>query len=307
MSSAARSQALAARILRFTPPYPSEGDGSYAAMTVFSDPMRGSCARSTRPFVGGVELEAERTSRGSVLRRLTERGGFRARVTGNKAICDVYLVNPCGGLVGGDTINYSIRVGAGAHLALSTAAAERVYRADGRLTSVDCRLAVAAGATLEWLPQQTLLYDGCRYRRRMQLDAHPQARITILEALTLGRAAFGERLVDVDIRDHWRVRRGGELVFAEALRLVGPVSSLFERAAVGGGAQAIATLVQVVPSADSELERIRSCLDTSVLCAASVVDGTIVARWLAKDAMSLMSALRSFLCRLRGGAAPRGW
>jgi urease accessory protein len=276
-------------------------------VTVLSDPGCGARALSTWPFVGGVMLEAERTSRGSVLRRLTERGGFRARVTGDGDRCEAYLVNPSGGLLGGDTINYSIRVGAGAHLSLSTAAAERVYRSDGRRTSVHCDIAVAAGATLEWLPQQTLLYDGCHYRRRIHLDADPQARITILEPLTLGRPAYGERLESVDIRDDWRVRRGGELVFAEALRIVGRVSRLFEHAAVGAGARATATLLHLAPAAESELERVRACLDTSVLCAASAVDGAIVARWLAQDAMTLMAALRSFLCRLRGGAPPRAW
>jgi urease accessory protein len=276
-------------------------------VTVLANPTRGSLAPSYWPFVGGVELEAQHTARGSVIRRLTERGGFRARVTREGAMCEAYLVNPSGGLVGGDTIDYSIQVGAGAHLAVSTAAAERVYRADGRLTRLNCRLTVADGATLEWLPQQTLLYDGCHYRRRLHLHAEPRARITILEPLALGRAACGERLQAVDIRDDWRVYRGGELVFAEALRLVGAVSALFERAAVGAGARATATLVHLAPSAEAELEHVRSCLDSSVLCAASAVDGTIVARWLAKDAMSLTSALRSFLCRLRGGAAPRAW
>ncbi|HXW73276.1 MAG TPA: urease accessory protein UreD [Steroidobacteraceae bacterium] len=276
-------------------------------MTVLSNPTHGSRALSTCPFVGGVELEAEHTSRGSVLRRLTERGGFRARVTADGAVCEAYLVNPSGGLVGGDTVDYTIRVGPGAHLAVSTAAAERVYRADGRLTRLNCRMTVAAGATLEWLPQQTLLYDGCHYRRRLHLDVDPQARVTILEPLALGRAACGERLQAVDIRDDWRVHRGGELVFAEALRLVGAVSRLFERAAVGAGARATATLVRLAPAAEAELEHIRSCLDTAVLCAASAVEGTIVVRWLAKDAMTLTSALRSFLCRLRGSAPPRAW
>jgi len=97
------------------------------------------------------------------------------------------------------------------------------------------------------------------------------------------------------------------LVFAEALRLAGRASHLFARAAIGAGACATATLLRLVPDADAELERVRACLDTSVLCAASAVEGTIVARWLAPDAMTLVSALRSFLCRLRGAASPRGW
>jgi urease accessory protein len=264
-------------------------------------------ARVSQRIDAAVRLDIALTPSGSRLRSLAERGGFRARVTGGEETCEVYLVNPSGGLAGGDRLEIEAKVAAGARLIVSSAAAERVYRSCGPQTRVECRLTAGPGATLEWLPQQTIFYEGSRFRRNVAIEADPSARVTVLEALTLGRIARGEHLEDVMIRDDWRVRRAGKLVFAEALRVVGPASRLFERAAIGGGAAAAATLVHVTPDAADELERIRACLGDTVMCGASALDGLVVARWLASEPMMLVAALKSFLEQFRHRPVPRGW
>jgi urease accessory protein len=276
-------------------------------MAAVPEPVSPFGARVPSRVDAAVLLDVAPTPSGSRLRSLAERGGFRARVTGGDDTCEVYLVNPSGGLAGGDRLELSARVAAGGRLIVSTASAERVYRSCGPDTRVDCRLTAGPGATLEWLPQQTILYEASRYRRNVAIEADPSARVTVLETFTLGRIARGERLEDVVMRDDWRVRRAGRLLFAEALRVVGPASRLFERAAIGAGALAAATLVHVAPDATSELERIRACLGNSVPCGASALDGLVVARWLAPQPMTLLAALKSFLERFRGRPGPRGW
>lgn len=263
-------------------------------------------SRATR-VDGGVSLEVVRTPTGSGLRSLAERGGFRGRVTNSDAACEVYLLNPAGGLAGGDCVAFQATVGCDARLVVSTATPERVYRSAGSLTRVDCQLTAGAGATLEWLPQQMLFYDGCRYRRTIRIDAELSARVTVLEAIALGRTERGEQLDDVVIRDDWRVWRDGRLVFADALRLEGAASRLLERAATGSGACAAATLVHVSPDAESALERVRACLSSAHMCGASAVDGVVVARWVAPSPMELAVAVKEFLLAFRGRAAPRGW
>ena len=264
---------------------------------------------------GHIRIEAEAADGQSRLRNLRERGGFRARIASEGEVCESYLINPAGGLTGGDVVCVDATAGSGAHLVISTAAAERVYRSSGQAVQVNCRLAARAQATLEWLPQQTIFYEGCRFARSMDIEVHPSARVTVLEAIALGRPARGERLENASIRDNWRVSCGGRLVLAESLRLLGNVSRLVERRAVGNGALAAATLVHIGPGSDHELKRVRSCLDSSasaagstpVFCGATAIDGAIIARWLASDAMSLLTSLRSFLAHFRGKPAPRGW
>jgi urease accessory protein len=276
-------------------------------MAALPEPALPLGARVSSRLDAAVVLEVAATPAGSRLRALAERGGFRARVTGGDDTCEVYLLNPCGGLAGGDRLEVEASVGANARLSISTAAAERVYRTCGPDTRVDCRMAAGPGASLEWLPQQTIFYDGSRYRRNIAIEVDPNARVTVLEALSLGRIARGERLEDVLIRDDWRVRRGGRLLFAEALRVAGPASRLFERAAIGAGAAAAATLIHLAPDATAELVRIRACLGDTVPCGASALDGLVVARWLAPQPMALLAALKSFLERFRGRPLPRGW
>ncbi|HEY4750753.1 MAG TPA: urease accessory protein UreD [Steroidobacteraceae bacterium] len=276
-------------------------------MAAVSEAASPFAARVSPRVDAAVLLDVALTPSGSRLRSLAERGGFRARVTGGDDSCEVYLLNPSGGLAGGDRLEVAASVAAGARLLVSTASAERVYRSCGPDTRIDCRLTAAPGATLEWLPQQTIFYEASRYRRSIAIEADSSARVTVLEAMTLGRIARGERLEDVVLRDDWRVRRAGRLLFAEALRMEGSASRLFERAAIGAGATAAATLVHVAPDATTQLDRIRGCLGDQVPCGASALEGLVVARWLAPEPMMLIAALKSFLEQFRGRAAPRGW
>jgi len=271
--------------------------------------LRSLTSTASRParIAGGINLVAARTGRGSGVERLSERGGYRARVVHEGDRCDAVLLNPAGGLVGGDQIALDLTVNDGAQLTVTTAAAERVYRSDGPDAEVRCRLTAATGTVLEWLPQQTVFYDGCRYRRQFEVEAALDARVMVLEMLALGRHASGEVLGDVMIKDHWRIRRGGRLVLAEALRLAGPVTAMCDHPAVGAGARASATLAYVTPVADTDVERVRACLGDATLCGASAVDGVVIARWLATEPMELVAALQAFLVRFRGCPAPRGW
>jgi urease accessory protein len=240
------------------------------------------------------------------LATLAERGGYRARLT-DPAECQIHIVNPTGGLVGGDALEIEAHVGPAATLLLTTPAAERVYRSAGPTANVRCRLQAQSGARLEWLPQPTVVYDGARFARRLELDLARDASALLVETLALGRQAHGERLSDVRVSDQWRVRIAGRLAFAEALRLDGAASAAFDRAALGAGAGATATLVYVAPDAAARLEAARAMLGTAVPCGASVVDGVLVARWLGADPGALAAELQRFLADFRGRALPRGW
>ena len=82
-------------------------------------------------------------------------------------------------------------------------------------------LSAAVGARLDWLPQETILFDGSALVRRLEVDLAGDARLLAVEAVVLGRAAMGERITGLSFVDQWRVRRDGKLVYADALRLAG--------------------------------------------------------------------------------------
>ncbi|MER2508482.1 MAG: urease accessory protein UreD, partial [Amaricoccus sp.] len=117
---------------------------------------------------------------------------------------EVVLINTSGGIAGGDRLDWRLEAGPGAALVASTQAAERVYRSTGAVARVETRLALGSGATLDWLPQETILYDGARLDRRLEVEMAEDASLTLLETVVLGRAAMGETVAAAHFTDQWR-------------------------------------------------------------------------------------------------------
>lgn len=222
---------------------------------------------------------------------------------------EVVLLNTAGGLAGGDRIDLALSAGPGAALVVTTQAAERVYRAASGTARVTARLTLGAGATLDWLPQETILFDAGRLERRLEADMAADARLTLLETLVLGRAAMGETVRTGHFADHWRVRRAGRLVHAEALRLTGDLARAASGPATLGGARALATLVHLAPDAEARLAPARALLAglAGVQAAASLREGVLILRFLAPGHAPLRAALTIFLAAFRGVPPPRVW
>lgn len=222
---------------------------------------------------------------------------------------EAVLLNTAGGLTGGDRLAIEARWRPGTAAALSAQAAERVYRALDGEALVETRLRVEAGAAAEWLPQETILFDGAALRRDLQVELAGDARFLGVETLIFGRAAMGEQVRAGRLRDAWRVRRDGRLLFAEALDLAAPLDRALARPAVGGDARAFALLLFAAEEAASLLEPVRACLQGSVgLAAASAWNGLLLVRFAATDGAFLRRDLLPVLSCLRGGRpAPRVW
>src|ERR1041384_7769111 len=134
--------------------------------------------------VGHVALSVK--SVGGKMRRneVHEAGSLRVRCPGAPAEeLEAVLINTAGGIAGGDRFGLDIAAGQGTRLVVTTAAAEKVYRTLGPDSVLDVKLDVAAGATLPWLPQQTILVDRARLSRRIEADLAPDARLFLAEAI----------------------------------------------------------------------------------------------------------------------------
>jgi urease accessory protein len=245
--------------------------------------------------------------------RVFETGGLRLRFPRAGAECEAVLVNTGGGMAGGDRARIGFALAPGARVIATTQAAEKIYRADGVGVEVAVRLAIEPGASLVWAPQETLLFDRARLSRRLDVDVAADASLLIVEASVFGRLAHGENRIDAAFQDDWRIRREGRLIFAEAVRLANAGAAL-DRAAVGRGARAIATLLYVDPGAPARLEELRAALDAVVAApgepleaGAGVVDGALVARALSPSPVRLRAALVMAMRALRGREAPRVW
>jgi urease accessory protein len=239
------------------------------------------------------------------------------RVHPPEAVTAVVL-NTAGGLTGGDHLALAADWTAGARATLTGQAAERVYRSTGAVARVDTRLAVAAGAVAEWLPQETILFDRARLARRLDIDLDADADLLVADALVFGRTAMGERVEDCRLVDHWRIRRAGRLVHAESFRidgdavavLAGPATGATTALATGAttGAVAVATVLHLAPRVERRIDEARALLEAAgAEAAASAWDGKLVVRFLHDDARVLRADLVRFLEAWRGRSLPRPW
>ena len=240
--------------------------------------------------------------------RLHESGSLRVRFPSpeNEGLSAVF-VNTAGGVAGGDRFDIAIAAGEGARLTLTTAAAEKVYRAQDTAAQLDISLKAASGAHLAWLPQETILFDRAKISRRIDIDLAEDASLLLCEIVVFGRAAMGERMNQGEFVDRWRLRRGGRLVFAETVRLDGDIGAKLTRPAVAGGGVAIATAL-IVPGDESVVERIREAADCfGGEVGISAWNGFAMARFCAQDAARLRADMITVLGCASPQALPRLW
>ena len=265
--------------------------------------------RSTRD----AELErvdgAARVTFAPELAELYQRSPCRVlmpRVDG-KAGGEIVLVNTAGGIAGGDRLSFDVRATRGAQSVFTTQAAEKIYRALDAAAHIETRIVAADGAHLDWLPQETIVFDGGRLERSIEISLSLDARVLALEALVLGRAAHGETLSRGAIRDRWRIVRDGRLIWADDFRLDGDIAAQIRRPSLLDGARAIATTVYAAPDAAVRLDPAREAL-TGTNAGATVIDNLLIARMAATDAAEMRKTIQRLLFVLRDGAqTPRVW
>ncbi|UGY19507.1 urease accessory protein UreD [Bradyrhizobium septentrionale] len=252
----------------------------------------------------GVHRKDGATRRGD----LHESGSLRVRFPSpeDDGLSAVF-VNTAGGIAGGDRFEIAIAAGEGARLTLTTAAAEKVYRAPGSAARLDIALRVADGAHLSWLPQETILFDRARIVRSFDIDLAEGASLLLCEIVVFGRAAMGETMRHGEFVDRWRMRRGGRLVFAETIKLDGEIGDKLARPAIAGGGCAIGTAL-IVPGDEALVERIREASDSfGGEVGISAWNGFAMARFCAQDAARLRADMMTVLGRASALPLPRLW
>ncbi|MFN5120524.1 MAG: urease accessory protein UreD [Bradyrhizobium sp.] len=252
----------------------------------------------------GVHRKDGATRRGD----LHESGSLRVRFPSPEDDgLSAMFVNTAGGIAGGDRFEIGISAGEGARLTLTTAAAEKVYRAPGAAAQLDISLSVADGAHLSWLPQETILFDRARIVRSFDIDLAEGASLLLCEIVVFGRAAMGEIMRHGEFVDRWRMRRGGRLAFAETVRLDGEIGEKLARPAIAGGGCAIGTAL-IVPGDEALVERIREASESfGGEVGISAWNGFARARFCAQDAARLRADMMAVLGRASIVPLPRLW
>jgi urease accessory protein len=212
------------------------------------------------------------------------------------AVEEAVLLNTAGGIAGGDRLECGVTALANASIAVTSQAAEKVYRALTVPAQSATRLKVCAAAKLAWLPQETILFNWARLCRTTEIELTHGAELLALEWLVLGRAAHGEKMTGGHIADSWRVKKDGQLIWADSFRVTDEVFPHLHRKALLSDCKAFGTLVYFGPRLDARLEFLRDIAPSlGCRCSMTSVSGLIIARFAARTSFEVRLALRSFL------------
>jgi urease accessory protein len=258
---------------------------------------------------GHLVMSAQR-AHGDVtrLRNLRQQGSYRVifprPIGGN---IEAVIINTAGGVTGGDRFITQMTACEHAHLSITTQAAERIYRATASATgTIATTLCAEQYAQLYWLPQETIMFDGARLRRSINVELHGSAKFLMVEPLVFGREASGETLHSGALNDYVAITRDGQPIYLDRFKIEGDIAASLARPAVANGARAVANIVLVDPNARTFLASLRDILPPNA-GASLLSDTVLVARIFAADSYDLRCALFPLLTYLTNNAVPKNW
>lgn len=218
----------------------------------------------------------------------------------------------CGGFVAGDSLRLSLALGDRAAVMAIGQSAEKLYRSTGAETRISCDITLGRDTWLEYLPQETILFDGARLRRETRICLAPGSRVMAGEIVAFGRRARGETLTHGLLHDSWSIALDGRKVWQDAFHGADDdLAALIDHPAGLAGARASAMLVHVGDHLDAALAWIRRCLgalDATLRAGATIVNGVLLVRWLAAEAADIRPSFAAIWTRLRaeaGGLPPK--
>jgi urease accessory protein len=222
-----------------------------------------------------------------------------------------------GGLVGGDRLKSTVAMGKDARALVIGQAAEKIYRSLGVDCLIENRLSVGEDAWLEFLPQETILFDAARLRRNTNVTLAPGARFMGGDIIVFGRKARGETLASGLLHDAWEIHREGKLVWKDALHLDGDLAAQLSAPAAFDGAAAYASLIYAGADAAAHLAAMRALAAAQsgeqLRIGATHFRDLLILRFIARDALALRKSFTQAWAALRAAAAglppalPRLW
>jgi len=230
-----------------------------------------------------------------------------------EAVCQNVIIHPPGGLVGGDTLAVSVDAGPFAHAQLTTPGAAKCYRSGGAFARQHIHLRAARGAVLEWLPQETIVFDGSKVDLEIAIELSDDARFLGWDVVCLGRTAAGERFDRGELRQRLTLTHDSDPVFVERAVLRGRAPMLKSPVGLHGN-PVFGTFIAAAPTIDhAMLESCRRAVPMTGEGAVTRLPGLLLARYRGASAaaarhyfVELWRSLRPALA-LREAVPPRIW
>lgn len=266
---------------------------------------------------GATRLSFKPAPAGTALEDLYQEGCCKVRFPrGQGDHLEAVLLNTAGGLTDGDRLTTDINWRSGARATVTTQAAERIYRAATEdVAAITTRISIGDGCDACWLPQETILFDGARLARKLDIDMRSSSRLVALESIVFGRSAMGETVDHGRISDRWRLRIDDRLAFADHFllddHLTGRVAGYLDHAAVTNAAHCMATMVVAAASCEEIVAKaVRLVTPATTVIGATCLQQLAIIRILANDSQAMRIAVSRVIALVPstfGIELPRVW
>lgn len=238
---------------------------------------------------------------------LSQKGSAKAILPRSSGAPEVVFLNTSGGLTDGDSLSYELHLGDHCRVTATTQTAERAYASRGTPACVRVQATVGAGGRLDWLPQETILFEASNLHRSTVIDLADTAETLMLETILLGRPAMGEHPAQLRLQDHRMIRRNARPVWTETFALDAEILASCSDALLGE-TRAFAVIAFVGSNAQDSVAPLRAILDQhGCVSAASGWDGRCLVRIAATDGWVLRQQVIRALAVLRPDPPPRVW
>ncbi|MGB0128794.1 MAG: urease accessory protein UreD, partial [Rhodocyclaceae bacterium] len=246
-------------------------------------------ALATPRWEAALSLEFAQRDGRSLLSRRSQRGPLAVQKTlhpEGDGVCHALVLHPPGGICAGDELAIDARVGHGAHALLTTPGAGKFYRSSGGQATQHLNFRIEDGAMLEWLPQETIVFDGARATLSTRIDLAAGAAFIGWEVVCLGRTAAGERFEGGLLATESRIGTEGKTLWLERGRIEGGSRLLVSPSGLAGQpvtATLLATHGEQVPGL---IDQLRRCAAADGICGVTCLPRLFVARYLGPSAQS---------------------
>jgi urease accessory protein len=249
-------------------------------------------------------------SRGRIrLADLAQSGSAKVMLPRSASDCpEAVFLNTAGGLTSGDRLQFGLDLGTDTRVTATTQTAERGYKCLNGPAHLTINATLGTGAHLDWLPQETILFENCHLIRDTHIALAHGASCVMSEIVVLGRRAMGESPTRARLFDRRMVTLGGRPLWADALRLDANVLADAGQAAILDGNFAFAVLAFLGAGAESAAAPLSNLPPTSgVQTAVSGWNGRCIARAMAPDLWILKQWLGRAIAQLTARPLPRVW
>jgi urease accessory protein len=246
-------------------------------------------AVATPRWEAALSLEFARRDGRSLLARRSQRGPLAVQKTlhpEGDGVCHALVLHPPGGICAGDELTIDVQAGQGAHALLTTPGAGKFYRSSGGRATQHLNFRIEHGAALEWLPQETIVFDGACAALSTRINLADSAAFIGWEVLCLGRTAAGERFRGGLLTTNTRIATEGKTLWLERGRIEGG-SRLLDSPAGLAGHPVTATLLATHHGKGPELlNSLRRCAPADGTAGVTCLPRFLVGRYLGPSAQS---------------------